>query len=414
MTPPHTGRPRSGAISIPGGPGVGGLQDILARREIDAQRERNLREMFAGTELVTKTSAQAKRAKELAEAAKKATTEVTNGLRRVNLPTVNLTLPGIPDVSIPSLNLPGIDLPRLPSLPNLNLPSVTLPRLPGLDLPEFDLPNIDVPDLSLPSINLPGIGDLNLEIPGIRTVLQLLIDLFDGLDLPSIIIEIGAPEILLDFIGAALPVLGQLKSGAQAASEWGKAAKKGYQIYKVSGQKQLILSGDPRAAVDAVKTLLIRAGAEHTAKASIKTTQFATSSAGLALDAGAISGPLISAAAALATLCLKVYSIGIAYKEKQAGNLALKQPEQLNAQIFSVSPTLGCYLLTCSNTSDVINVLTADIGAKNWNINAELMKRKIDPLLLEATKFIKSSPYELKGLKQNKGTFTAKKKGLLW
>jgi hypothetical protein len=292
-------------------------------------------------------------------------------------------------------------LPSLPSLPNLNLPNI--------ELPNFELPSIDFPDLDLPSIDLPGFGTLDLTIPGLRGILRLLIELFDGLDLPNILIEIGA-DVFVDFVSAALPVLGQIKSGAQAAQEWGKAAKKAYQVYKVTGQKELLLPGDPRAAADAVKQLLKRAGLDHTAKASIKTTQFATSTAGLALDAGALTGPLISAAASLATLTLRIYSIGVAHKEKLAGNAALKTPEKLNANIFVACPTLGCYLLTCSDTSSVINILTSQIGAPNWTGDVVAMKRKIDPLLLEATNFIRTSPYELQGLKSNKGIFAPKKK----
>jgi hypothetical protein len=234
-------------------------------------------------------------------------------------------------------------------------------------------------------------------------------ELLDGLALPDILAEIGI-EIFADFLSSALPILGQIKSGAQAANLWGKAAKKAYQVYKVEGQKQLMLPGDPRAAADAVKALLKRAGLQHTANAGIKTTQFVTSSASLALDAGALSGPLISAAASLATLTLRIHAIGVAHKEKIAGNEALKLPENLNSSIFVACPTLGCYLLTCSDTSSVVNILTSEIGRANWMNDVSSMKRKLDPLLLEATNFIRTSPYALDGLKMNKGIYAPKKK----
>lgn len=428
-------RPRSGAIS--GFAAIHSPAERIALMEIERQRQRNLAQLFKGTEFVPKMSAQAKRAQELAEAAKNAATETRRALGQIGVPVVDIHLPDIslPNISIPSIALPELGLPNLPAfdipdfgLPGFDLPSVRFPdlgipdfniprfdlpgvALPNLNLPDFDLnlPNIHIPQLRVPSIDIPGLGSLDLRIPGIRHVLQLLIELFDGLDLPDIALEIGA-EFIVDWVATALPVLGQIKSGAQAAMEWGRAARRGYQVYQVGRQKAFILPGDPVAAADAVRVLLQREAAMHSGKASIRTTQFATSTAALALDAGAISGPLISTGSALANLSLRIYAIATQHKERVAGNELLRQPEQLDAQVFGASPLLGAYLLTCSNTSDVINLLTSSIGAPGWMNDAERMKRKIDPLLTESTKLIRASPYELKGLKSNKGIYLPKKK----
>ena len=410
--------------------------------EIEKQRQRNLGQLFRGTEFKPKMSAQAKRAKELADAAKTAATETRRALAQIGVPVVDIHLPDIslPNLSIPSIALPELGLPNLPAfdmpnigipnigmpgfdlpnvrfpelgIPDFNLPRLDLPgvALPNLNLPDIDLnlPNIHIPQLRMPSIDIPGLGSLDLRIPGIRNVLQLLIELFDGLDLPDIALEIGG-EFIVDWVATALPVLGQIKSGSQAAMEWGRAAKRGYQVYRVGHQKAFLLPGDPVAAADAVKVLLQREAAMHSGKASIRTAQFASSTAALALDAGAISGPLISTGSALANLSIRIYAIATQHKDRVAGNELLRQPEQLDARVFGASPLLGAYLLTCSNTSDVINLLTSSIGAPGWMDNAERMKRKIDPLLTESTKLIQASPYELHGLKSTKGIYLPKKK----
>ncbi len=414
-------RPRSNAVTSR--PGLVTPAEHMALRAIDEQRRQNLRQLFGGTHFEPKLSARAKRAKELAQSAKQAAAEARNALQQVDLPVVDLRLPDIslPNFTLPSIALPDLDLPglpgiNLPGLPNLELPDFDLPRiaLPDFpDLPSIDLnlPDLDFPQLQLPSIDIPGLGSLDLRIPGIRSVLHLLMELFDGLDLPDIAMEIGA-EFILDFVATALPVLGQIKSGAQAAAEWGRAARRGYQVYRVTGQKAYMLPGDPVAAADGVKRLLQREAALHSGKASIRTAQFASSTVALALDAGAISGPLISAGSALAKLSMQVYTIGIQHKEKQAGNELLRNPGALDASVFGPSPILGAYLLTCSNTSDIVNLLTSDIGTPGWMDRTEVMKRKIDPLLLEATKLIRASPYELLGLPANKGIYVKKKKNL--
>ena len=81
----------------------------------------------------------------------------------------------------------------------------------------------------------------------------------------------------------------------------------------------------------------------------------------------------------------------------------------LDASVFGECPILGCYLLTCSDTSSVINMFIADIGLPGWMDRVEtLKKKKMDPMLKIAKTAIKSSRLQLEGLQSNKGTINQK------
>ena len=87
------------------------------------------------------------------------------------------------------------------------------------------------------------------------------------------------------------------------------------------------------------------------------------------------------------------------------GNKILENPSQLDLKVFKASPLLGCYLLTCSDTSSVINFSLAEIGTPGWMDKVEKMKKKgFDTLVKLATKEITSSRLYLDGLKSDKGT----------
>jgi hypothetical protein len=93
----------------------------------------------------------------------------------------------------------------------------------------------------------------------------------------------------------------------------------------------------------------------------------------------------------------------------RAGNKRLATPDTLDLTVFNDCPILGCYLLTCADTSAVANMFVADIGLPGWMKRVEDMKKKqMDPLLKIATKNITSSRLQLEGLSSDKGTHTKK------
>jgi hypothetical protein len=340
-----------------------------------------------------------------------------------NLPQVRLNLKGIlkfkdllPNISLRALayalavKWPDINFPSLiwdlSKLLNLNF-DFTFPRL-KLVYPDFlsiDL-DINLPEINLPEINFPAL----LKVPGFDKVLRLLFDLFDELDLNVIIEELGA-EFLVDFFSSALPLVGQVKAGAQAASNWGTSANDWHKATQIKVHREFVLPGNARDACDAVAVLLRNSRDEHATLATIQTTQLAVSTAGLFTDLGGVTGPAVAATAALAKTCHKVLIMGARYKEVKKINLMLKSTPvgNLRSNIFNVSPLLGCYYLANNTTSNVLNVLSSNIiEDADWMSNADLYKRNhLDPLIKESQRFILESRYVLTPIQQNKGMYVA-------
>jgi hypothetical protein len=324
-----------------------------------------------------------------------------------------------PHLTLPSVlwdlqNIFGIDLMLNLSFPEFTVPdlSVTLPNvsLPDMSLPHVNVPSIDLdfPTIDLSMVEIPGINlDLYLKIPGFDKVLKLLFELFDAVDLPDILAELGT-EFLTDFISSALPIVQQVKSGGKAISEWGKAAQDLHKASKVKKHIPFILPGNARDACMAVQRLLKESSAEHAGLATTHTAQFAVSTAGLFTDLGGATGPATAAVAACARTCQKVTIFAMKYKEMKKINAILRDNpgHTLTSNIFEVSPLLGCYYIANNTTSNVLNILCENILMDNWMMDAENNKRKhLDPLIKESQRFIDKSRYVLSPIRQNKGMY---------
>jgi hypothetical protein len=310
------------------------------------------------------------------------------------------------DLAFPGLRLAYPDFFRINleiNLPHLSVPDVNLPSLPQIDLPRINLGEIDFRGINLPGVNFPEM----IKVPGFDKVLRLLFELFDVIDLNTIIAELGA-AFLVDFLSSALPVVQQIKSGAQAAMNWGTAAQDWHKARKTEKHKSFLLPGDARSACDAVAALLRNSRDEHAALAAIQTTQLGVSTAGLFADLGGVTGPAVAAAAAVAKTCQQVLIMGARYKEMKNVNLILRTaPEEtLSSNIFAVSPLLGCYYLANNTTSNVLNALCDNIIVDGWMAQATQNKRNhLDPLIQEAQRFISESRYVLTPIRQNKGMY---------
>jgi hypothetical protein len=268
------------------------------------------------------------------------------------------------------------------------------------------VPHIHLPDVDIPGLDIPKL----LKIPGFDKVLKLLFELFDSVDVPDIIAELGI-NFLTDFISSALPIVQQVKSGAQAASNWGNAAQQLHKSCKVTKHLPFILPGNARDACEAVRTLLRESSAEYAATATIQTVQLATSTAGLFADLGGVTGPAVSAAAAVAKMCQSITIFAMKYKEMKKINevLATTPAEALNSNIFAISPLLGCYYLANNTTSNILNVLMKNMLEDDWMRDAERNKRQhLDPLIRDAQSFIAKSRYVLTPIRQNIGMYVEK------
>jgi hypothetical protein len=139
------------------------------------------------------------------------------------------------------------------------------------------------------------------------------------------------------------------------------------------------------------------------------TAAASTKIAGLFADMGTATTAAIGTASALSKLIQELYILGRDYTEMKAGNKRLIDPGTLDMTVFKDCPILGCYIISCSDTSMVANFFVADMGLPGWMDKVEKMKKtQLDPLIKNANKAIVSSHLTLDGLKANKGTFKEK------
>jgi hypothetical protein len=228
----------------------------------------------------------------------------------------------------------------------------------------------------------------------------------------SEVVEALGVEVLHSLISELTPFVGVLTSSYKSAKSWRAVVANARDIYKSDYYLEGVLPGDPTAAAEAVIAVIKRFLAANTADATRNTAAAATKIAGLFADLGTATTAAIGAASALSKLIQELAILGRDYMEMKAANALLKDPARLDLNVFKVCPTLGCYLIACSDTSMVVNFFVADIGLPGWMTKVETMKKtQLDPLIKNANKAIVTSHLTLEGLKTNKGALS--KKGIL-
>src|SRR5579859_1860748 len=231
---------------------------------------------------------------------------------------------------------------------------------------------------------------------------SLLKKLFDGMDWVQVIPLVGDAlhEIQKEvtcFL-SAIPCLGSIEGGARAIYYFGNAAERAWTSHKCAQNAAVIRAGDPRAACYAVVEIIDRARNENLVKGSINATHAVASAGMFFVDGGAISGPALSAAKTCANLCQSLYLWGRDIKEMIKGNEALGNANDLNADVFKISPILGAYLMTESNTSDLLSFMVSDIGLPQWMSRIESLLPDLNYVQNQAGKLIRKSRLELEGL----------------
>lgn len=206
--------------------------------------------------------------------------------------------------------------------------------------------------------------------------------------------------LVIDIIGkcgvSVAPVVGHIKDGYDLFTGWAKAAKSLHEQYTISNCHYIIDTGAPAAAFQGVKTCLVNQTKNETASASIATTSFALKTGLAFVDGGAISGPVVGAANAVASLSLQLYWLATEWKATRAINQALAAGN-LDVTLFRTYPLMGCYLMTSATFSDLIPIDC--FGTPGWMDYVENLKKKnFDGIYDAATGLIDSSPWEIKGL----------------
>lgn len=192
------------------------------------------------------------------------------------------------------------------------------------------------------------------------------------------------------------PVVGHIKDGYDLFTGWAKAASALHEQYSISNCHYVIDTGSPAAAFQGVKVCLTNQTKNEAASASIATTSFALKTGLAFVDGGAISGPVVGAANAVASLSLSLYWLATEWRATRAVNQAL-QSGQLDVTLFRTYPLMGCYLMTSATFSDLIPI--DSFGTPGWVEHVEQMKkRNFDGIYEASAKLIDQSPWEIKGL----------------
>jgi len=233
---------------------------------------------------------------------------------------------------------------------------------------------------------------------------EQLISICSGLHSYSDVVQAVTSDAMHSAISEITPFLGILSSGFQSVKSWRAIFKDGCSLYKDSQAKLDVLPGDPEAAAKAVIHLLQRKLANDSVSAARATAALTSKIAGLFVDLGTGTTAAIGVASTAASLAQKLAMVGLDFQQMQAGNRLLADPGKIDAHVFEVCPILGCYIIVCSDTSNVLNFFIADIGLPGWMDHVEKMqKNSLQRLTSDANKFILSSNLHLENAPTNKG-----------
>jgi len=244
-----------------------------------------------------------------------------------------------------------------------------------------------------------------VSVPGMQDAVQnFIVECADVNNIHEVIAAITG-EVLANLVHEITPILGVVTSGVKLAKAGKAVAEDGYHLYKSDDYKSGFRLGDPSAAAEAIQLIIKRDLARHSVQLGQQALATGAKIGGLFADFGTATTAGIGIANSLASLGLTLYGLGLDIKDMRAGNKRLAAPSTLDLSVFNECPILGCYLLTCADTSSVANMFIADIGLPGWMDKVELMKKKqMEPMLKIANKDITSSRLQLEGLSSDKGT----------
>lgn len=232
--------------------------------------------------------------------------------------------------------------------------------------------------------------------PG-RFVMETLTKM-TGLEAEAVIEAIGG-STLLGFYTAAVPFLGAFKSMGQGVVSLVKSLSDATASVRTSGAVRVVNPGAPQQALLAVSELLNRRATDKLATGAVKLAEGSINAALQATGVAAAASVGVSIAAKLGTLAVIVRRRVLEYKEKNAGQEQLMQPDKLTVAIFNVCPLLGCYLLAQSTHSDIVASCLSQgyIPARDWKFEVERSMNTLRPCIDRAKEFINDYLWELRG-----------------
>ena len=200
---------------------------------------------------------------------------------------------------------------------------------------------------------------------------------------------------------SVIPIVSNITSGAKLLVAWGKVGLAKYREYDTAKHGAYVAKGDMEAAFKSLELLLERKVTSETLQAGIQTADFTARTAMSFVDFGAVSGTMIGVISSLSKLVHKLYLLGREYSETRSARVLLGNPAELDYTLFEAYPMLGCYMLLCSDLSEIIalsrtEAITAGVpfGGQGWMDDVEYLKRHhIDPILERASEFVYKSPF---------------------
>lgn len=244
---------------------------------------------------------------------------------------------------------------------------------------------------------------------------QMIACLFNGSNTNAALSLLGTS--MGSLIADALPVISLVKSGVQMLYYWGRTAQAlWYECETQVHSSFLSQAEDIAGALKALELMLDRNTTQFRDKAFIQSADFAARGAAHFVDAGTASSSAIGAVTNLAKLVQQLYLFARELTATRRANLLFASPDNFGLQLFEAYPLLGCYMLCCSDTSELVSLVrTANLkpytsfqgvgwrniqfGEMGWMDRVEFMKREhIDPVLERAVTFINASPFYLNGM----------------
>src|SRR5271165_834649 len=202
------------------------------------------------------------------------------------------------------------------------------------------------------------------------------------------------------------PIVSNVFSGTKVLLAWGKVCLADYRMRQVAKKSEfLVPEGDIPVSVKALQEFLDRVRWSEGVQAGLQTADFSTRTILSFTDGGAVSSAAVGVAFTLAQLMHKLALFGREYAETRAARELLDDPDNMDARLFASYPLLGCYMLLCSDTSDIVNLIRYErmrnnsvrFGDLAWQNEIEWVKKDgLDPVLERAAALVHSSPFLLR------------------
>ncbi|PKI02984.1 hypothetical protein [Glaciecola sp. 33A] len=215
------------------------------------------------------------------------------------------------------------------------------------------------------------------------------------------------PSFNVELAASVTPILGVGFTGASALKQIATASYKQYQIKEARMHQERSLSiGEPNSAISALIILLQRERTSVAARAAITTGEFGGKLGGLLLDAGTLTNAVVGMTAQLAKLTVLIMEIYRDVKERNAANILMQKPENIDITLFETCPILGAYLICCAPTSVMVNAIFEKFFEQAWKGEVVYtVKKHLKPLQDQAQGLVLEHRFWIPSLKDYPGMF---------